>query len=324
MGCFAIWRLQKYCISLSLYSDSDMMVTSFKRLVTLLRSPYPELRQRWKTVVLPSLLVFFILYVLQPFGISKMGENKLPVLAGYAVVSSAMLAVSVYVLPALFPAWYREERWTVGKEMIATLLLCVLITLGNWCYTAAVFGLELDMRLLGICLMWMVVIGPFPIVLFVMWNRNLQLRRNLEEAVEMNVRFGERMRAEAASACVPAEAGAEVRLESGIRESLALDPVRLLYAESEGNYVRLNYLAAGSDQPKVKLLRLTMKQAEEAFSDYPYIIRCHRAYLVNLHRVAKVTGNAQGYRLYLEGCGAEVPVSRSYAAGVKRGLAGIR
>lgn len=299
--------------------ENDMK-TLFDKLVVLLRSPYPELRARWKTVVLPSLLVFFILYFLQPFGISRMGGNKLLVLAGYAVVSSAMLAVAVYALPALFPAWYREERWTVGKEILSTLLLCVLITLGNWCYTAGVFGLELNLRLLAVCLLWMVVIGPFPIVLFVMWNRNLQLSRNLQEAVAMNACLAEKVQAEAASEPRSAEARREVLLEGGTKESLALDPVRLLYAESEGNYVRLHYLDAGGGKPAVKLLRLTLKQAEDAFADYPYIIRCHRAYLVNLHRVARVLGNAQGYRLHLEGCGTEVPVSRSYAACVKRAL----
>ena len=304
----------------------------FDKLVVLLRSPYPELRARWKTVVLPSLLVF-----LQPFGISRMEGNKLLVLAGYAVVSSAMLAVAVYMLPALFPAWYREERWTVGKEILSTLLLCVLITLGNWCYTAGVFGLELNLRLLAVCLLWMVVIGPFPIVLFVMWNRNLQLSRNLQEAVAMNACLAERVQAEVVSEPRSAEAREEVLLEGGTKESLALDPVRLLYAESEGNYVRLHYLDADSGKPAMKLLRLTLKQAEDAFWDYSYIIRCHRAYLVNLHRVAQVSGNAQGYRLHLEaqvsgnaqgyrlhleGCGTEVPVSRSYAVRVKRTLEG--
>ena len=287
---------------------SDMK-TLFDKLVVLLCSPYPELRARWKTVVLPSLLVFFILYVFQPFGISRMEGNKLLVLAGYAV-------------PALFPAWYREERWTVGKEILSTLLLCVLITLGNWCYTAGVFGLELNLRLLAVCLLWMVVIGPFPIVLFVMWNRNLQLSHNLQEAVAMNARLAERVQAEAVSEPRSAAARGEVLLEGGTRESLALDPARLLYAESEGNYVRLRYLDAGSGKTAVKLLRLTLKQAEDAFLDYPYIIRCHRAYLVNLHQVAQVSGNAQGYRLHLEGCGTEVPVSRSYAVRVKRALEG--
>lgn len=294
------------------------MKALFNKLAVLLCSPYPELRARWKTVVIPSLLVFFILYFLQPFGISRMEGNKFVVLAGYAVVSSAMLAVSVYVLPALFPAWYREERWTVGKEMLSTLLLCVFITLGNWCYTAEVFGVELNLHLLAVCLFWMVVIGPFPIVLFVMWNRNLQLRHNLQEAIGMNARLAERISAEVPSACEAIRAGEEIRLEGGTRECLTIDAGRLLCVESEGNYVRLHYLTSEGGRPESKLLRLTLKQTEESFSNYTYIIRCHRAYLVNLRHVAKVTGNAQGYRLHLERCGKEVPVSRSYAATVKR------
>ena len=152
------------------------MTALINKFVAWLRSPYPELRQRWKTVVLPSLLVFFILYFLQPFGISRMEENRFLVLSGYALVSMAMLAVVVYVFPVLFPAWHREERWTLGKELLATLLMCVLVTLGNWCYTAWTFRLDLDLRLLYVCLLWMVFIGPFPIVLFMMWNRNLQLK----------------------------------------------------------------------------------------------------------------------------------------------------
>lgn len=46
----------------------------------LLKSPYPILYQRWKAVVLPSAVIFLILYLLQPFGISEMQYNKFPVL----------------------------------------------------------------------------------------------------------------------------------------------------------------------------------------------------------------------------------------------------
>ena len=48
-----------------------------------------------------------------------------------------------------------------------------------------------------------------------------------------------------------------------------------------------------------------------------FIVRCHRAFLVNLHQVVKVDGNSQGYRLRLEGCAEEVSVSRGYAKSVK-------
>ena len=53
------------------------------KLLTLLRSPYPSLVKRWKSVIIPSLIVFLILFVLQPFGISMMGGYKFWVVLGY-------------------------------------------------------------------------------------------------------------------------------------------------------------------------------------------------------------------------------------------------
>ena len=125
-----------------------------KKLIKLLQTPYPALCKRWKTVVVPSLIVFLIIYLLQPFGISRMETGKLPVLLGYAVVSSAALGIMVYLLPWLFPAYHKEQNWTVGKELLHTLIVCLLIGLFNWLYTAWVFGLSPDWRLLGISMVW--------------------------------------------------------------------------------------------------------------------------------------------------------------------------
>ena len=60
-----------------------------------------------------------------------------------------------------------------------------------------------------------------------------------------------------------------------------------------------------------------LKQAEEAVAACSFIVRCHRAFLVNIRTVVKVDGNSQGYRLRLEGCTEEVPVSRGYAKEIK-------
>jgi hypothetical protein len=43
----------------------------------------------------------------------------------------------------------------------------------------------------------------------------------------------------------------------------------------------------------------------------PQFYRCHRTCLVNLYRVYKVSGNAQGYKLHVEGVEELSPVSRS-------------
>ena len=105
----------------------------------------------------------------------------------------------------------------------------------------------------------------------------------------------------------------------GTKEMLEVKAGDFLYAEAKGNYVKVGYRSDSDKEKKItwRLLRATMKQAEEAVSACPFIIRCHRAFLVNIRMVVKVDGNSQGYKLNLEGCEEEVPVSRAYAKEVK-------
>jgi DNA-binding LytR/AlgR family response regulator len=63
-----------------------------------------------------------------------------------------------------------------------------------------------------------------------------------------------------------------------------------------------------------------MKQAVAAVREAPFVMRCHRAFLVNLQTVTKVTGNLQGYQLQLGDTGREVPVSRGYAKEIRERL----
>lgn len=291
------------------------------KLYALLRSPYPQLMKRWKAVAVPSCIVFLILFLFQPFGISQIGAGKLWVLLGYGVVSSLALSIMVYLFPAIFPYFHREQNWTFGKELLSTLGSCMLIGIGNWVYTSCIFGWHiLSWRGFLISLAWVAILAPFPITFFLMWNRNLQLVRSLKEAMEMNLILSKRAHAEeeeAGQAASGEAAGESVRLvfSGGTKEMLEVDAYTLLYIEAEGNYVRIAYGSCGKVQQK--LVRATMKQAEAAAAACPYILRCHRAFLVNVRAVVKVDGNSQGYRLQLKGCDEEVPVSRAYAKEVK-------
>lgn len=103
----------------------------------------------------------------------------------------------------------------------------------------------------------------------------------------------------------------------GTKDVLEVSDCDFLYAEAEGNYVRVVFAAAGDGKPVRKLLRITMKQAEETVARCPLIIRCHRAFLVNVQKVVEVYGNSQGCRLRLGGCREEVPVSRACVKQVK-------
>lgn len=290
------------------------------KLAELLHSPYPALCQRWKTVVISSVIVFLIVSLLQPFGISQMqSEYKILILLGYGMVSSVALSITIYLMPALFPYYFEEKNWTLGKHLLNTLLVCFLITIGNGLYSAWVYDLKLNWNLFYISLIWVALLAPFPIVFFAMWNRNLQLSRNLKEATEMNFYLSKKISSEnGETTSDKKEISSEMLVFSGgTKEMLEVAADDFLYAEAEGNYVKATYRTGKNGTVIQKLLRATMKQVEETTADCPFIIRCHRAFLVNVQQVVKVDGNSQGYRLRLEGCEEEVPVSRAYAKEVK-------
>ena len=277
------------------------------------RAPYPSLVSPWKVVVVPAVIIFLVLYLLQPFGIARIESGKLWVTLGAACISAGVSSVFVWVLPRMFPRYYEERAWTLGKEVSGTLALLLCVTVCVWLYVAWLCGVMPGVRLFFTVLLWVLILGAFPTVLFAMWNRNIRLARNLREATELNLRLSQKPEAEETPP-------ATLVFSGGTREMLELDARSFLYAESEGNYVRLHYLSPKDNRPVSKLLRLTMKQAEAAVASAPFIVRCHRAFLVNLHQVSKVDGNSQGYRLRLEGCAEEVPVSRGYAKDIKARL----
>lgn len=295
------------------------MCNKINKLIEILRSPYPFLCQRWKTVVIPSVIVFLILYILQPFGISQIGGGKFWVTFGSALVSVVASCIVTYLLPALFPSYYKEQNWTLGKYLINMLLLLLLITVGIWAFQSWLMGIGLNARLFFLSLSWVAVLAPFPTILFLMWNRNLQLSRNLREATEINIYLSKKISSGDEIIASEEKEGSLIMLvfSGGTKETLEVQASDFYYAEAEGNYVKVTFRSTKGEKLVQKMLRITMKQAEDAATACPFIVRCHRAFLVNTRLVMKVDGNSQGYRLRLEGCDEEVPVSRAYAKEVK-------
>ncbi|MFT0670627.1 LytTR family DNA-binding domain-containing protein [Bacteroides hominis] len=278
-----------------------------------LQSPYPVVYQRWKVVLISSLVVFLILLVLQPFGISGIEGHKFWILLGFMGVTVVFLSIPVYLFACLFPEFYKEEGWTVWKQIVNLLMVILFIAVGNWLYSTFVFGWGLRWDVFCVFALFTLVIGLFPTVLFILLNQNRLLAIHLEEATEMNLHLQRSV--SATESIETTEIVSLLSFQGGTRESLELDSKDLLYIESDGNYIRVNYQKGGRTMQC--LLRMTMKQAEEVTGGSPLVAKCHRAFLVNLRKVVKVSGNSQGYRLLLEGCPEEIPVSRAYSKQVK-------
>lgn len=106
-----------------------------------------------------------------------------------------------------------------------------------------------------------------------------------------------------------------IMLTGTTSESVALDVSDLLYVEAVGNYVKVYHLRDGS--LNVDMLRATSHQIEDELKPYPMIVRCHRAFLVNLAKVRKVVSKAGKMQLIIEHSQEPVPVSRSNITHIK-------
>ena len=82
----------------------------------------------------------------------------------------------------------------------------------------------------------------------------------------------------------------ELTLTGTTNESVTLQVSHLLYIEAVGNYMKVNYLH--NEQVCTDMLRATMKLMEELLQDYPMIVRCHRAFLVNLSQVEQIVSRS--------------------------------
>lgn len=91
----------------------------------------------------------------------------------------------------------------------------------------------------------------------------------------------------------------------------------LLFIKAEGNYLEL-YLVEERKEIKTMVKRMTLKELENQLHSYPQFCKTHRSYMVNMHKVKQVKGNAQGYQLLLEDYPDHVPVSRGMIADFQR------
>lgn len=278
------------------------------RVINYLRQPYPCNIRRVKMIVISSLLVFFLLAVLQPFGIGNIKEHKFVILLGYMFVTFLSLSVLSYLFPVIWKNYYIESNWTVGKEFLNLLLIVLTIGLGNSCYSSLVFSTEMNLMTIVSCLIVTLLISVFPITLFIILRQNRLLSKELKTVTEMNNRL-------TLSRTTFSHSDKVITIEGTGKETLELDINEFLCAEANGNYVNISYTGGGKTRKKV--LRSTIKQMEEVFDEFPFVVRCHRAFLVNINAIDQVKGNSQGYRLLVSGIEEEIPVSRAYAKQVK-------
>ncbi|MCK8494288.1 MULTISPECIES: LytR/AlgR family response regulator transcription factor [Spirosoma] len=260
-------------------------------------------------------LYVFVFTSLLSGSFSHLDRLMMTALVSVGVVGVVLLAN--VLIPKLVPAFYNEDRWTVGRHIPHVLLVLFLISCSNQLILSL---LNVSRPSFGQMYFSVTVIGFFPIMLGVFVAEQRRLKRNLAHAQTLNEFVSQRAETAVTVAATPTVSviqGQEFVQSSPIvltsengKERLSLQPDQLLYIESVGNYVDVHWLNLA--QPQKTVLRSTLKEIADTLSNYPQFFRSHRAFLVNLKAVSQTEGNARGYQLTITGAEVKIPVSRSY------------
>lgn len=101
----------------------------------------------------------------------------------------------------------------------------------------------------------------------------------------------------------------KIILHGDNRDSLVVNPQDIVYVESIANYLNIVYF--NDADLCSKRLRSSLRDVEGALEAFPFMVRIHRAFLVNIHFITQVTGNSAGMKVSLFSCDKVLPVSRS-------------
>ncbi|GAB3895101.1 LytTR family DNA-binding domain-containing protein [Larkinella knui] len=283
----------------------------------LLNQPYPcedPVRRRWAKAFWIGVFVGLFLLIFQPFGLNTWNTPyKTLKILGFGLISLLVTAGLSLSLPVLLPKQFSNDRWTVGREILWITTHMTLIGLANYFYINWLTGSAIySSGLFGMIIVTF-VIGVFPSAGTVLVNYIVKLKRYQQLAREFPVREHH--------AGNPAD-GPDQRIlitltAENEKDSLVFPPTDLLYIESSDNYSTIVHLKNG--QPVKTLLRSSLSRLESQLgANDPSItarnpmVRCHRSYIVNLEKVERVTGNAQGYKLHLQDGLFQIPVARKY------------
>ncbi|MCE7997126.1 MAG: LytTR family transcriptional regulator [Roseivirga sp.] len=273
---------------------------------TWLKARYPfekTNREKRDTILTLSLFGGLILVVLQPFGFSVVHQTQHFLV--YFLIGSLTAGINYYWVPGLFPSFFEEKKWTVGKALL--FLSYNFLILGLWNHIYSIFFVQQNIFLMTSgpqlleSLLKIMIIGLAASLFLVLFRYNLLARRHLElsQSLNQNLESG-KLASDAGKAGV-----IELMLEGNL---VKVGPNELTYIRAEGNYIALHFRDETKAAPP--LYRATMKQVEEQMLGLPEFFRCHRSFIVNLQAIESSQGNSQGLFIKVDGSEEKIPVAR--------------
>ena len=173
-----------------------------------------------------------------------------------------------------------------------------------WIDIDGTFTLKWYMKTINLCAMLSVIL----IIAMMAITRVRNIEHTLLELASIN-RMLETEQTKLRSRLPKDNVTDKIVIHGDSRESLTVNPLDVIYVESEGNYLSIVYL--NDSELCQKRLRSSLKEVEETLEAYPFLVHTHRAFLVNINFITQVSGNSAGYKISMFSTDRVLPVSKA-------------
>ena len=259
-------------------------------------------------VCISGVAALLFLYMVRPFGFGNL-SNRL--LIGFGMASIAAALFYVIVTHELHRRYFGDRRWSVGLEIIHSLLFLLCVASEIMIYGDFENVMKLTMKNFLLSLFYTTLIGIIPVSIRAILLRNWRLKKELGEMQSINHHLQNRkMMTDEKIIAFPLSRN----------ESLEVINHDLLYLESAENYVTVVWNKNGDI--KKQMVRMTMKEAIALIND-PLIVFCHRSYIINLRKVGKIISQEGRTNVISKDSDMQIPVSTTYKKQVRQLLTSI-
>jgi hypothetical protein len=288
-------------------------------MMSVLNTPYPKSTVLKFTKFLAgiSIMIAFILIVLQPFGTASFSHPfKYEILAGYGIV--------IYVSGSLFFSFIDhflsdaiKDKWTVGYEI--GLLFCTILISQTSCYFYWVwlFGTGISIMAFLNFLIIATSVSILPVGFYLLYiyqkYRDVHHARSIkDELTDTEKQKDGHIEDDILSP--NADHGTIKITGTGKSEKYQFYSRTLIMIVAEDNYVIVHSLE--NQKLKKWMIRATMNEVENQLNQS--FIRIHRSYIINKNYIEDITGNVTNTRIKLKDIDIELPVSRAKVGEIRQ------
>jgi hypothetical protein len=244
------------------------------------------------TVTFSVLFAIIFLNIYIPFSETawfRLGDSTM---FAYTV---AFVAISILFLVISRMLMYRSKK-VLQLNYISYILWCTIeIILISGIYTAMTMDIplahsETHMDVFGRALLYGAISLGIPYLISGMYFAIIDKNNTIRLMNFENVVTDEPVKPEASMQKI-------TLFDNSGALKLSLNPDNLYYIESDDNYIKVWY-TDNKGELKQYMLRCRLKTVEEGFKGSG-LVRCNRKYIVNIHKVATLRKESEGYVLSL-------------------------